>query len=109
MQVRNSSGARGYAPSTYLREAGATNTKFRVTADYFGSGTQLSIFTGEVLTLVRRVPASDWIEVTNARGETGYAPITYVEEYDENIGPRTMYRAKASLAPAQVCIYSGEW
>merc|ERR1712038_1276496 len=55
-----------------------------------GTG-ELSINTGDILTVTRTDVGEGWWEGTNAKGESGLFPEAYVEEYDgDDDGPPSM-------------------
>ena len=99
-EVITADGRKGYAPASFLKDASNIKVVFRAIADYSGGGNRLSFVKGEVLTLAKRLPGIDWFEVQNSSGETGFVPVTYIEEFDPDAGPPVMYRAVANYAAA---------
>ncbi len=84
IEVANSNGMRGLAPSNYLEEfdpdGDDVNVMMRAIADFTGSGLKVSLTSGEEVTLLRR-KSTDWYEVRKSDGRKGLAPSSYLEEF----------------------------
>ena len=82
-EVKKANGDRGLAPSSYVEEC---TLVFTAIADYHAPPGQISLAKGEDVVLLRR-KSVDWCDVRRANGQTGLAPISYLQQKDEVLPP----------------------